>query len=132
MFPNNFDEWLSVNNVVNKNKSFEEQLKECWNSARDNLLKENKDLETKLENTEDALRDNSCPYDYCQISDYEDIENELDRSKASLEKCQKARRELNDILDRMQECETFSDFKDDILKDFEVIMAKFDDVDIDY
>lgn len=132
MFPNNFDEWLSVNKVVNKNKSFEEQLKECWNSARDNLLKENKDLETKLENAEDALRDNSCPYDYCRISDYEDIENDLDRSKTSLEKCQKARKELNDILDRMQECETFSDFKDDILKDFEVIMAKFDDVDIDY
>lgn len=132
MFPNNFDEWLSVNKVVNKNKSFEEQLKECWNSARDNLLKENKDLETKLEEAEDAIAYNSCPYDYCQISDYEDIENDLDRAKTSLEKCQKARRELNDILERMQECETFSDFKDDILKDLEVVMAKFDDVDIDY
>jgi dGTP triphosphohydrolase len=132
MFPNNFDEWLSVNKVVNKNKSFEEQLKECWNSARDNLLKENKDLETKLEEAEDAITYNSCPYDYCQISDYEDIENDLDRAKTSLEKCQKARRELNDILDRMQECETFSDFKDDILKDLEVVMAKFDDVDIEY
>ena len=54
MFPNNFDEWLSVNNVVNKNKSFEEQLKECWNSARDNLLKENKDLE--LEKTIEELK----------------------------------------------------------------------------
>jgi hypothetical protein len=125
-----FDTWKEVNKVVNKNKSFEEQLEECWDTAQANLLRENKDLEKRLEDAEEDLRDNTCPYDHCYYSDAEDLDSDLSDANQKLEKCSEIRKEFNDILERMQDCDNFSEFKDDITKDFEVLCAKFDNIDL--